>query len=475
MNPRAHVKIRPVIESDRRFVFDQICHALKPFYGGDHVAHARRIFETAIQGGFDKKGYFSIEQRMFIATIKKRRVGLIHIVSKRQGTCKISPIVVARGSRRGGIGYALLKFAERYADRKKARQIYCTVTESNTSALSFFIDNGYIIAGKSRDQYMAGQTEVMIYKPLETEWEHDSRDPLISVLPMTQSDAKDVEQLLLQRLPSSFAGIDKNWVRALFAGYSRRSTNDVNEKFKLIYVASDRRMKILGVVAASPKKGRPIKLMPFIATNMNAFIALLTDVPSMAGQYGDKLFIHISPTARQTLALQERGWTLVAAMPNAYKNGTVTQEWTYDVSDETVIRTLRIAPDLLNPIASGQKTIEIRVGYPDTIKKIRPRDKVLLQTHRDILMATVRDVRKYRTLDLALRGEDYKRIIPGRSYASVLHRLKTIYPPSKEKLGVYAIEFEKVERGKTAPVSEFSTVRRMPRDAKRLQVSKLNA
>src|ERR1035441_7712614 len=88
--------VREAEIKDRDFVVSLMCDALAPYYGGDHRAHAERIFSTHISGGIDRMGHFSQEQKMFIAERDGKQVGLIHLVGKRQGTYKISPLIISK-------------------------------------------------------------------------------------------------------------------------------------------------------------------------------------------------------------------------------------------------------------------------------------------------------------------------------------------------------------------------------------------
>ena len=114
--------------------------------------------------------------------------------------------------------------------------------------------------------------------------------PHISVLPFEKKYSDQVRKLLLKDLPNTFKGIDDNWVTSLFEGYERRESQKVESKFKLIFIAIDPNENVLGVVGATPKKGKPIKLMPFIAKSTPAFVALLKDVPFHLHKYGRKLY-----------------------------------------------------------------------------------------------------------------------------------------------------------------------------------------
>ena len=443
-NEEPSIDIREAKEEDFSFVTELMHEALEPYYGGDHRAHAQRIFLTHISGGEDQIGHFSSEQKMFIITVDNNPAGMIHIVGKRQGTFKISPIVVIPQYRgKIGLGKTLIEFAENYAKTNGARQMYCTVSEQNKSALQFFIRHGYTVAGQSDSHYKSGITEVMLYKLFVSSDFDEKFDRMnISVHPLKESHESQVHQLLLDTLPDHFHGIDSSWVDALFQGYKRRYSRDVNVKYKLIYVAIDRSNTVLGVAGATPKKGgRPIKIMPFIATNVPAFVALLTDVPYFLKPYGCKLYIHITPTVEETIALQRYGWKLDTVMPAAYHENRVTQQWSLDITREDFMRPIRTKQRYLDLIKDGQKMLEVRVGY-EHIKTIQPGERIKFCSRTEAIIAHVKSVRKYPTLDSMLGHEDATRIIPGLPESKVLEVLREIYPPELESLGVIALEIQ---------------------------------
>jgi ASC-1-like (ASCH) protein/ribosomal protein S18 acetylase RimI-like enzyme len=435
------VEIREALEKDSDWVENLMHEALKPFYGGDHRAHARRIFQTHIAGGQDQIGFFSFEQKMFIAEVNGVRAGMIHLVGKRQQTYKISPLIITPEFRgRFGIGGRLLKYAETYVRSHKARQIYCTVAEKNIAAMQFFMRKGFIKAGYSDSHYKSGITETMLYKSLYGVKKNASFDRVnVSVVPFTDRYAEQVSQLLLRELPKSFKGISDRWITSLFDGYRRRDSADINTKYKLIYVALDNNNNVIGVVAATPKKGNPIKIMPFVATNQVAFNAMLIDLPYQLATYGHKLYIHLSPTADEVMSLQRLGWKLDALMPSAYRPGIVTQQWSLNVGESTM-RNMRVKPRFLNQILSGKKTLEVRIGY-DTINKIQKGERINLENHIDSRVVQVRDIRRYKTFEEMLAVEPYNRIVPdSKSAQDVLFLLRQIYKPEKEKLGVVVLE-----------------------------------
>jgi ASC-1-like (ASCH) protein/ribosomal protein S18 acetylase RimI-like enzyme len=439
-----NILVREARESDFEWVSDLMYNALEPYYGGDHRAHARRIFDAHINGGYDRVGFFSFEQRMFVLEVDGVRAGIIHLVGKRQATYKISPLIIAPDFQgKLGLGSLLLDYAETYASKHDAHQIYCTVAEKNLSAMQFFVRKGFIKAGNSDSHYKNGVTEAMLYKPLYGISMITSLDQMnVSVLPFDEagSDLKEqVAQLLLERLPMSFDGISDEWVAALFDGYRRRHTADINFKYKLIYVALDSDGKVIGVVAATPKKGSPIKIMPFIATSMVAFEALLIDVPHQLVPFGHKLYIHLNPTADEVISLQRLGWKLDAALPSAYHRGVVTQQWSLDIGEKTM-RTMRVKNRFFNQIRSGKKPLEVRVGY-DSINRIKVGERIRLVTHMSYCDVRVNSIRRYNTFEDMLERELYNHIVPdAQSKGEVLSLLKSIYPPDKETLGVVVLE-----------------------------------
>ncbi len=442
------VTIRAAERDDFEWVVDLMHTALEPYYGGDHRAHARRIFEAHIGGGIDRIGFFSFEQRMFIAEINGLRAGLIHIVGKRQATYKISPLIVSPEFQgRCGAGSKLLKHAEYYARGNAARQLYCTVAEKNVSAMAFFLHKGFIRAGSSDSHYKNGVTETMLYKPLyETATVAAFDQHHISVVPLDESrddHMKQVRDMLIEKLSKSFEGIDDTWVSALFSGYSRRHTADINSKYKVIFVALDSNGQVIGVAAGTPKKGSPIKIMPFIAKHLVAFEALLVDLPYQMVSYGHKLYVHIDPMPDEVIALQRLGWKLNAAMPSAYAENVITQQWSLDIGEKTM-RTIRVKQRFFDLIRSGQKTLEVRIGY-ENIKRIRPGEHIQLVTFQSTLEVRVKTVRHYRTFRDMLSAEPYQKIAPDSpSEEDVLALLETIYPPHKQALGVIVLELDQM-------------------------------
>ncbi|MFZ3011650.1 MAG: GNAT family N-acetyltransferase [Minisyncoccia bacterium] len=440
-NEETVLVIREAVEEDSSWVSNLMQEALEPYYGGDHRAHAKRILNAHLTGGHDLVGFFSFEQKMFIAEYNGASVGMVHLVGKRQGTYKLSPLILepsVRGQR--GIGSILLKHAEEYAKLHGARQIYATVAEQNIAAMQFFLKKGYIRAGSSDSHYKAGMVESMIYKTFHLAEEVAEYDKIqISVLPFEDKYEKQVTKLLLETLPNSFGGVDENWVRALYGGYRRRASGDINSKFKLVYVAVDSSGQVLGVAGMTPKKGEPIKVMPLVATNRASFEALLVDLPHQLVRYGRKLYIHINPTANEVMSMQRFGWKLDAAMPSAYRPGITTYQWSLEIGASTM-RNMRVKPRFINLIRAGRKNLEVRVGY-DNINRIQAGERIRLISHENTIDVRINAVRRHLSIEALLDNESWEQIAPDlSSKEEVLQLLKRIYPPEKEKLGIVVFE-----------------------------------
>lgn len=441
MTTEQSIVIREARADDFPWVSKLMQEALEPYYGGDHRAHAKRIFEAHIDGGMDRVGFFSFEQRMFIAEHDGERAGMIHLVGKRQQTYKISPLILASALRgKLGIGSILLLHAEQYARSRNARQIYCTVAEQNVGAMQFFVRKGFIRAGCSDSHYKAGVVETMLYKILYTPEDIAAYEEVrVSVFPLSEEYEPQASALLLRTLPSSFNGVDEQWVKALYSGYQRRHLTDINAKFKLIYVAVSGEGDVVGVAGMTPKKGEPIKVMPFIAVSRVAFEALLADLPHQLVQYGRKLYIHINPTPEEVMSLQRFGWKLDAAMPSAYRPNVITYQWSLEIGAATM-RNMRVQPRFINLIRSQRKTLEVRVGYK-SINRIQVGERITLISHESSLDICVKDIRRYASIEDLLAHELWEKIAPDLNSKEAVERLlKTIYLPDKVKLGMVVLD-----------------------------------
>lgn len=438
----SNIVVREANANDFEWVADLMVRALTPFYDGDHRAHARRIFDAHIAGGIDRVGQFSAGQYMFIAESDGRQVGVIHVVEKKQGTIKISPLIVDTAYRgKMGVGSVLLKHAEDFARSLGSRQIYCTVAAPNQKALGFFLKKGFHITGTAKDHYKIGVDEHMLYKQLVNEAGFDS--PNISVVPFDESQHADsARALILSQMSDAFNGVDNDWVDALFAGYRRRELGDVNAKFKIIFIA-ECDGKVVGVAGATPKKGQPIKLMPLVAKSEAAFEALIIDLQGLLEDYGHKLYVHMVPEPWQISCLQRHGWTLEGVFPGGYAPNSVVQQWGLSLQKGDPVRKMCIKKPYFDAIMEGRKTLEVRVGY-NSIKRLKAGGLLQLETGHTSGVVRIKSIRIYNNFADMLAAEPWRQIVPqARDAEEALHLLRKIYPLRKERLGVHVIEIER--------------------------------
>ena len=114
------------------------------------------------------------------------------------------------------------------------------------------------------------------------------------------------------------------------------------------------------------------------------------------------------------------------------------------------VRKMRIKKPYYDAIMSGRKTLEVRVGY-GSIKRLRTGELLQLETSHESGAVRIKSIRIYDNFAKMLAAEDWRQIVPqAKDRAEALQLLQKIYPPRKEKLGVYAIEIAKLEKGKSA-------------------------
>ena len=98
----------------------------------------------------------------------------------------------------------------------------------------------------------------------------------------------------------------------------------------------------------------------------------------------------------------------------------------------------RIKRKYFELLRSGEKQLEVRVGY-GFVRKVREGDKIVFADYSPTQFL-VRRITTYHSFQQMLLHEEASKIIPRQTTMEVLHALQGIYPPQKEKLGVYVLE-----------------------------------
>jgi ASC-1-like (ASCH) protein len=99
-------------------------------------------------------------------------------------------------------------------------------------------------------------------------------------------------------------------------------------------------------------------------------------------------------------------------------------------------RRLWVKEEYLQQIVRGEKTIEVRVGYPN-ILRLKAGDEIRFNDRHS---AIIQRIAYYRTFEQLLEAENAEAIGPGLSAEALLSAPRSIYPPEKEALGVVALE-----------------------------------
>lgn len=101
-------------------------------------------------------------------------------------------------------------------------------------------------------------------------------------------------------------------------------------------------------------------------------------------------------------------------------------------------KTLWIRDEYLRLILAERKTIEVRVGYSN-IQRLQVGDRLLLNDQHPFV---IRRIGHYASFQELLAHEDAVSIAPDVPPGGLLEKLRAIYPPEKEALGVVALEIE---------------------------------
>jgi len=106
------------------------------------------------------------------------------------------------------------------------------------------------------------------------------------------------------------------------------------------------------------------------------------------------------------------------------------------VGDEMRTKTLWVRDEYLQLILGGRKTIEVRVGYSN-IRRLEVGDRLLLNDRHPFV---IRRIGQYPGFEALLAREDAASIAPDVPPEELLERMRAIYPPEKEALGVVALD-----------------------------------
>ena len=168
---------------------------------------------------------------------------------KRHGTAKVSPLIVDPSARHQGVGEALLNAAPH-----DVRLLYCTVSEDNIKARTFFLRQGFVQVGTAPDQYCRGKTELILQRP-RTRPRANTDDPLNLVRVQEPAAWRRFTKM------TSYMHVNQELPASTTVIYDSLSTESdpVNSKAKTAYLASSPDGEELGGIVLSRKKGGSTK------------------------------------------------------------------------------------------------------------------------------------------------------------------------------------------------------------------------
>lgn len=100
----------------------------------------------------------------------------------------------------------------------------------------------------------------------------------------------------------------------------------------------------------------------------------------------------------------------------------------------------RIKKEYFHQLRSGEKSLEVRVSYPQ-IKKVRQGDTITFENYEPNEF-DVKRVAIYDSFERMLEAEGTDRVLPGMTFDGALRTLQKIYPKNKESRGVCVFELK---------------------------------
>ncbi|MDP9249049.1 MAG: ASCH domain-containing protein [bacterium] len=115
-------------------------------------------------------------------------------------------------------------------------------------------------------------------------------------------------------------------------------------------------------------------------------------------------------------------------------------------ADQTIERVAFTNEQSYSQIMSGQKTADLRAAA-NTLTTLKPGYIVEFRTTgvKEKISVRVKEVRKYKTVEEVLAGEDMEKLFPGMSPEEINENTSGVRGEDIKQHGGIVIEFEKVE------------------------------
>jgi ASC-1-like (ASCH) protein len=114
-----------------------------------------------------------------------------------------------------------------------------------------------------------------------------------------------------------------------------------------------------------------------------------------------------------------------------------------DLATRERAREMPIYKRYFDLIASGKKTVEVRVAYPSN-QRLQPGQLLKFTCRGEECLTHITRVARYRTFEEMFDHENVSAVNPTATRTEQLANIRLIYPAEKEALGVIAIEVQRV-------------------------------
>ncbi len=443
MTQSSGIVIRHANGNDLDWLADIMTLAFAPFCSANQRIHASDILSNQLVGSSRRIGTFVAHQHVLVAVVDGHNAGVIQIFEEKHSIIKIGLLIVAEFYRGKGVTTALFGHVEHYAAENKIRQLYCNVPSPSVDELGWLYKKGFRLTVISKDSPAKGINEYLLYKQLAVNTKVDAQN--VKVVPFVMDKhGSQAMTLIFNEMSGTFDSVNPYWVNNLLNGKLHDDSTDDEDVSHIIFVSIvDGR--VTGLFGATLPKSGPIMLIPLVAEDIVSFEALLIFAQDSVVVYSHKLYVHLSPNVDQLICLQRHGWTVEGLLAGVYSPTSIIQQWSYQVKQSVVTRTMRIGRVYYDAIVAGTKTIEVRIVCSE-IKHYKVDELIQFEvTSQPPVLVRINAIRPYTDLKKVIATEKWQQIIPAAtSQEAALSELCILIPDSGNAVEICAIEFEKV-------------------------------
>lgn len=152
-------RIRHFEDSDAESASEMLCESFQWFHKGNRDSWLWKNFEPSSLIAASK----NLDIHVAIQG-ENRVVGFISCSTAPYMVAYIPTVAVAQKLQNKGYGKKLLDYTLDYLEQKGVRKVWLLVTSTNTSAITFYLKNNFVIEGYLTDHTGPGLDEVLFSK-----------------------------------------------------------------------------------------------------------------------------------------------------------------------------------------------------------------------------------------------------------------------------------------------------------------------